>query len=121
MIRLAFHSTASKVRDTNFAFYVILLVPKNFYCGAKLSRMTRAALHLSIEAVQANIQCAPSATQRRHWLIVYNALVDPRPAASVALHTEVSVATVRHVIASYNRGGPAALTTPGKGAAATST
>ena len=54
-------------------------------------------------------------TQRRRWLIVYNALVDPRPASQIALHTGVSVATVRLVISTYNRLGPASLDTPGKG------
>ena len=80
-----------------------------------MSRITRAAGHLSSDAVKAKLQVAPNATQRRRWLIVYNALVDPRPASSIALHTGVSVATVRLVISTYNRVGPAALDTPGKG------
>jgi transposase len=58
---------------------------------------------------------ASNQTQRRHWTIVYNALVEPRLASSIALHCGVSVPTVRVVISSYNRLGPAALDTPGKG------
>ena len=80
-----------------------------------MSRMTRAAAHLPVDAVQAKLQVAANATQRRRWLIVYNALVEPRAASSIALHTGVSVATVRLVISTYNRLGPAALDTPGKG------
>ncbi len=37
--------------------------------------------------VQAKMEQAANATQRRRWRIVYNALVDPDPAASIALHT----------------------------------
>ena len=80
-----------------------------------MSRITRPAPHLSAEAIQAHMETAANRTQRRRWLIVYNALVDPRPASSIALHTGVSVPTVRVVIAQYNRSGPAALNTPGKG------
>ncbi len=80
-----------------------------------MSRITRAVPHLSIDTVNAKFQCAANVTQRRRWLIVYNALVDPRPASSIARHTGVSVATVRLVISTYNRFGPAALETPGKG------
>jgi transposase len=58
---------------------------------------------------------APNQTQRRRWTIVYNALVEPRLASSIALHCGVSVPTVRVVISTYNRIGPAALDTPGKG------
>ena len=80
-----------------------------------MSRITRAATHLSVDAVKAKLQVAANVTQRRRWLIVYNALVDPRPASQIALHTGVSLATVRLVISTYNRRGPAALDTPGKG------
>ena len=80
-----------------------------------MSRITRAAAHLSSDAVNAKLLSAANVTQRRRWLIVYNALVDPRPASQIALHSGVSVATVRLVISTYNRRGPAALDTPGKG------
>ena len=80
-----------------------------------MSRITRAAAHLSVEAVKTRLRCASNMTQRRRWLMVYNALVDPRPASSIALHTGVSIPTVRLVSSTYNRCGPAALDTPGKG------
>lgn len=80
-----------------------------------MSRITRAAAHLSVDAVKARLHCASNVTQRRRWLIVYTALVDPRPASRIARHTGVSVPTVRLVISTYNRFGPAALATPGKG------
>ncbi len=80
-----------------------------------MSRITRAVDHFPIDIVKAKLQSAANMTQRRRWLIVYNALVDPRPASSIALHTGVSLATVRRVISTYNRFGPTALETPGKG------
>ena len=80
-----------------------------------MSRITRAAPHLPAEAVKARMLVAPNQTQRRRWSIIYNALVEPRLASSIALHCGVSVPTVRVVISSYNRIGPAALDTPGKG------
>lgn len=52
---------------------------------------------------------------RHHWWIVYNALVARSFAEEIALHTGVSVTTVHRVIATYNRLGPEALETPGKG------
>ena len=80
-----------------------------------MGRITRAAPHLPVEKVKARMVAAPNHTQRRRWAIVYNALVEPRLASSIALHCGVSVPTVRVVISSYNRLGPAALDTPGKG------
>jgi hypothetical protein len=52
---------------------------------------------------------------RRHWWIIYHALVARSPAEEIALHTGVSTTTVHRVIATYNRLGPAAMETPGKG------
>ncbi|PSB30194.1 hypothetical protein C7B82_09375 [Stenomitos frigidus ULC18] len=50
-------------------------------------------------------------------MIIYNALVDPRPASAIAKHTATSLRTVHQVIADYNRAGESALqprTRPGK-------
>jgi transposase len=80
-----------------------------------MGRITRAAPHLPVETVKARMISASNQTQRRHWSIVYNALVEPRLASSIALHCGVSVPTVRVVVSTYNRLGPSALDTPGKG------
>jgi hypothetical protein len=52
---------------------------------------------------------------RERWLIIYNALVDPRPAEEIATHCGVSTTTVHNVIAAYSRRGVEAVETPGKG------
>ena len=80
-----------------------------------MGRITRAAPHLPLKTVKARMVSASNQTQRRRWAIVYNALVEPRLASSIARHCGVSVPTVRVVIATYNRLGPAALDTPGNG------
>ena len=80
-----------------------------------MGRITRAAPHLPLETVKARMVSAPNQTQRRRWAIVYHALVEPRLARSMARHWGVSVPTVRVVISTDNRLGPAALATPGKG------
>lgn len=47
--------------------------------------------------------------EHRRWLVVWNALVDPRPAGEIAVHTGVSVSTVHNLISRYNRFGPKAI------------
>lgn len=47
--------------------------------------------------------------EHRRWLIIWNALVDPRPALEIALHTDVSVSSVYDVVSRYNRFGPEAI------------
>lgn len=78
-------------------------------------RITRATVHLSADEVKnrMNIETRPWA--RRAWWIIYNALVAPRKAEEIALHTGVSATTAHRVISTYNRLGPSALETAGKG------
>ena len=80
-----------------------------------MSRVSIAAPHLSANAVKQKIKSTGNYWQRQKWLVVYNGLVDPRPALEIAQHTGVSVGTVHKVISQYNRLGVEALATPGKG------
>lgn len=80
-----------------------------------MARLTRAASHLTAEEVKHRMQTDPHPWRRQRWLIIYNALVDPRKAEDIAKHCGVSKATVHQVISSYNRFGGAAVQTPGKG------
>ena len=79
------------------------------------SRVTRAAAHLPAEEVKRRMTHDPRFWCRQRWLIIYQALIAPRKAEEIAIHTGVSVTTVRRVISTYNRFGPAALETPGTG------
>ena len=57
----------------------------------------------------------PRSWVRERWGIIYHALIRPRKAEEIARDTGVSVTTVHRVISRYNRLGPAAIETPGKG------
>lgn len=80
-----------------------------------MSRVSHAAPYLDVAAVKQKLKTSRSFWSRQKWLVVYNALVDPRPASAIAQHIGVSVGTVHKVISQYNRKGPAALENPGKG------
>ncbi len=80
-----------------------------------MARMTRAAPHLSAEEVKTRLQLDSRPLCRQRWLLIYNALVDPREASEIAKHTGTTVAMVHRVIASYNRLGVTAVETAGKG------
>lgn len=47
--------------------------------------------------------------EHRRWLVIWNALVDPRPALEIALHTGVSFAIGNSVVSRYNRFGLEAI------------
>jgi transposase len=80
-----------------------------------MARITRAAAHVALEEVKSRLQNDPRAWCRKRWLIIYNALVDPRKAEEIAKHCGVSKATVHQVISLYNRLGVSAVETLGKG------
>ncbi|HLI87793.1 MAG TPA: winged helix-turn-helix domain-containing protein [Ktedonobacteraceae bacterium] len=80
-----------------------------------MARVTRAAAHLPVEEVGQRMKAEPRALARQRWLIIYNALVEPRKAEEIARHGGVSKAVVHQVICTYNRLGPGAIETAGKG------
>jgi transposase len=70
--------------------------------------VTSALPHLSEYEVSKRLG-KTTGREHRRWLIIWNALVDPRPALEIAIHTNVSVSTVHNVISRYNRSGPKAI------------
>ena len=58
--------------------------------GNHMARVTRAASHLSAEEVKRRLQYDPRPWCRGRWLIIYNALVEPRKAEEIARHCGVS-------------------------------
>src|SRR5260370_14099275 len=72
-------------------------------------RITRAASHLSVDEVKERMKTERRAWVRQHWWIIYNALVVPRKADEIALHTGVSATTVHRIIGRDNRFGPAGI------------
>ncbi|MBE9193737.1 winged helix-turn-helix domain-containing protein [Gloeocapsopsis crepidinum LEGE 06123] len=79
-----------------------------------MARVSRVVAHQSVEEVKQKLAETKYAWQQK-WLIIYNAMVDPREAQEIALHTGTSVWTVHKVISKYNRYGAAAIETVGKG------
>ncbi len=79
------------------------------------NRITRAASHLSEEAIRERMQGERRPWCRRHWEIIYQAQTAPRKAEDIARTVGCSVTTVRRVIATYKHRGVAAIETPGKG------
>ncbi len=73
-----------------------------------MGRVTSAKPHLSEYEISERIKVTTGRANRR-WLVIWNALLDPRPAAQIARHTGVSVSTVHNVISIYNRFGPEAV------------
>jgi len=79
-----------------------------------MARVTHAASHLPLAEVKNRMRTDPHTDRRHSFLIIYNALVQPRRASEIARHCGVSKATVHAVISRYNRLGIAAIETPGK-------
>jgi hypothetical protein len=65
--------------------------------------------------VKEKICTASNLRRQQKWLIIYNALVDPRAAAEIAKYKGTNVRTVHQVIRDYNSKGAVVLETPGKG------
>ena len=80
-----------------------------------MTRVTKAVEHLSVEEVKQRMKSDPRPLFRQRWLIIYNALVDPRPAEEIARHCGVKTSTVQQLISRYNRFGIIAVETKGKG------
>lgn len=80
-----------------------------------MARVTRAVAHLSLEEVKYRLKTDTRPWCRQRWLIIYNALIEPRKAEEIAKHCGVSKAMVHQVISTYNRRGIEAVETPGKG------
>jgi len=80
-----------------------------------MGQVTRATEHLTVEEIDQRIKNSKEAWRIRRWMIIRHALVDPQPAAEIALRLGVAKQTVNNLISEYNRNGPSAVETPGKG------
>lgn len=80
-----------------------------------MGQVTQACPHLDLETVKEKVKLASSYWDRQKWLVIYNALADPRTSAEIGLHLGVSQGFVGKVIQQYNRLGVSGLESPGKG------
>jgi transposase len=74
-----------------------------------MARISRVRPHLPWAEVRRHYRQARRPAERRHWLIILSLQADPRPAAVAARQLGVSRSSLNHVVAAYNRLGPAAL------------
>jgi len=80
-----------------------------------MARVTRVAPHLSLDEVKQKLDTATKPWLRQRWLVVYTALLDPRPAAEIAGQIGVSRSFVSKISSLYKRFGPRGLETVGPG------
>jgi len=71
-----------------------------------MGKVTRSIPHLSKEEIQERIKTTGGFWRVQKWLVIWNALVDPRPAREIALHTGLAEQSVHNLISRYNRLGP---------------
>lgn len=69
----------------------------------------RVARHLSLEEVRMKMRMRGGFFALQKWLVIYNAMVDPRPLSEIAMHTGLAEGTVQRIIAEYNATGPGSL------------
>jgi len=80
-----------------------------------MSKVIRVKPHLTLEEIDARLKHLHDFWRIRRWLVIRHALVDPAPAKDIACRLGLSVCTVRDLMEAYNRDGPDALETAGKG------
>ena len=80
-----------------------------------MGKVTKSNPYLSKEEIQDKIKATVGFWRVQKWLVIWNALVDPRPAREIALHTGLAEQSVHNLISKYNRIGPEAVEGPGKG------
>jgi len=80
-----------------------------------MARVTRVAPHLPLEQVKQKLHAAPTLWLRQRWMVIYTALLDPRPASAIATQLGVSRPFVAKVTSLYKRFGPQGIETVGPG------
>ena len=80
-----------------------------------MARVTRVAPHLTREEVKQKLDTANTPWLRQRWLVIYTALLEPRPAEEIAAQLGVSRPFVSKISSLYKRFGPQGLETVGPG------
>jgi transposase len=80
-----------------------------------MARVTRVAPHLTLEEVKHKLQSATATWLRQRWLVIYTALLAPRPAEEIASQLGVSRPFVSKITSLYKRFGSQGLETVGPG------
>jgi len=65
--------------------------------------------HMSLDEIRMRMKTSPGFLAMQKWLVIYNFVVHPRPLSQIAMHTNLSEATVYRIVTDYNKLGPEAL------------
>lgn len=74
-----------------------------------MSRQIQMTPQVSVADVKAKLKAVHKDRQRAQWLVMYNAMLAPSPAETLALHTATSLWLVSHTISQYPRWGPVSI------------
>ncbi len=72
---------------------------------------SRIADYLSVDEIRMKMQMSAGFLRMQKWLVIYNAVIDPRPIPEIAKHTGLSEGSVYRIIAEYNTNGPDSIET----------
>jgi hypothetical protein len=75
----------------------------------EMMEASRVVEHLSLDEVRMKMQMTAGFMKMQKWLVIYNAIIDPRPISEIAKHTGLTEASVYRIISEYNQMGPEAL------------
>ena len=80
-----------------------------------MSKVIRVKPHRTLEEIDARLKTLHDFWLIRRGLVIRHAMGDPAPAKDIACRLGLSVFTVRDLMEAYNRYGPDALETTGRG------
>jgi transposase len=80
-----------------------------------MARVTRIPPHLTVEEVKQKLHSAQNTWLRQRWMVIYTALLEPRPAEEIAIQLGVSRPFISKITSLYKRFGPQGLETVGPG------
>lgn len=80
-----------------------------------MGKVTKAVEHLTAKQIEEKIKSTVGFWRVRRWMIIYEALVNPKKAEEIALNNGVSKSTVNSLVSMYNRYGEEAVEVKGRG------
>lgn len=80
-----------------------------------MARVTRVVPHLTLDEVKQKLHAATKPWLQQRWMVIYTAMLVPRPAAEIAAQLGVSRPFVAKIVSLYKRFGPQGLETVGPG------
>jgi transposase len=80
-----------------------------------MGKITKVCPHMSVEELRMRLKGTKDRRTAQRLRMILNALVHPRPAEEIALHTGVSIHSGHNWIPAYNRSGREGILGPGTG------